>query len=68
MSESKSVVRYESPEVFESLTKEWGQSKTKRRRRRKIELADKPASTTRAVPIPNMKVGNPTTITTPTGY
>ena len=24
MSESKAIVRYESPDVFESLTKEWG--------------------------------------------
>lgn len=35
MPESKTVVRYESPEVFETLTKEWTQMKTKRRRRRK---------------------------------
>ncbi len=32
--ESKSVVRYESPEVFEMLTKEWTQQKVARRRRR----------------------------------
>ena len=34
--ESKDVVRYESPEVFETLTKEWGvpSQKHKRRRRR----------------------------------
>jgi hypothetical protein len=35
MPEGKSVVRYESPEVFESLTKEWGASASKRRTRRK---------------------------------
>ena len=32
--ESKTVVRYESPEVFEIMTKEWSQKKVKRRRRR----------------------------------
>jgi len=31
--DGKAVVRYESPEVFEVLTKEWSQRKTKRRRR-----------------------------------
>mgnify|MGYP000601475372 CR=1 FL=1 len=35
MPESKDVVRYETPEVFESLTKEWGVAPTKRRTRRK---------------------------------
>ncbi len=35
MPESKVVVRYESPDVFEVMTKEWTQLKTKRRRRRK---------------------------------
>jgi hypothetical protein len=33
MPEGKNVIRYESPEVFESLTKEWSQTKTTRRRR-----------------------------------
>jgi hypothetical protein len=28
------VVRYESPDVFETLTKEWSSAKTPRRRRR----------------------------------
>ena len=32
--EGKSIVRYESPEVFETLTKEWGSAKPRRRRRR----------------------------------
>jgi hypothetical protein len=31
--EGKNIVRYESPEVFESLTKEWAQTKNARRRR-----------------------------------
>ena len=34
MPEGKNVVRYETPEVFETVTKEWSVSKTKRRRRR----------------------------------
>ena len=34
MPEDKNIVRYESPEVFETLTKEWGASKPRRRRRR----------------------------------
>lgn len=33
MPEGKNVVRYESPEVFETLTKEWSVAKTPRRRR-----------------------------------
>ncbi|MEM9645975.1 MAG: hypothetical protein AAF989_13380 [Planctomycetota bacterium] len=39
MPEGKNVVRYESPEVFESLTKEWGAAKPKKRRRRATERA-----------------------------
>jgi hypothetical protein len=34
MPEGKGVVRYESPEVFESLTKEWGAPVGGRKRRR----------------------------------
>jgi hypothetical protein len=34
MPEGKGVVRYETPEVFESLTKEWGVPAGGRRRRR----------------------------------
>ncbi len=33
MPEGKNIIRYESPEVFEALTKEWGVSKTTRRSR-----------------------------------
>ncbi|MEE3219179.1 MAG: hypothetical protein VX257_02900, partial [Planctomycetota bacterium] len=33
--EGKEVVRYETPEVFESLTKEWGTTTTKRKSRRR---------------------------------
>jgi len=34
MPEGSNVIRYESPEVFESLTKDWGTSKPTRRRSR----------------------------------
>lgn len=37
MPDGKSIVRYESPEVFETVTKEWGSAKIKRRRRRTTE-------------------------------
>lgn len=33
MPEGKNVVRYETPEVFEMLTKEWGVNKPRRRNR-----------------------------------
>ncbi|MDR0391544.1 MAG: hypothetical protein LBH59_06535 [Planctomycetaceae bacterium] len=33
MSDGNGVVRYESPEVFEQMTKEWSESKNKRRSR-----------------------------------
>ena len=33
MPEGKNVIRYESPEVFETLTKEWSMPKPRRRRR-----------------------------------
>ncbi len=35
MPDGKNIVRYESPEVFESLTKEWVTTKTARRSRNK---------------------------------
>ena len=35
MPDGKNIVRYESPEVFESLTKEWVTTKTARRLRNK---------------------------------
>lgn len=34
MPEGKNIVRYESPEVFETLTKEWSTAKSSRRSRR----------------------------------
>lgn len=35
MPEGRNIVRYESPEVFENLTKEWGAPTPKRRRTRR---------------------------------
>jgi hypothetical protein len=35
MPEGKNVVRYESPDVFESLTKEWGNETTTKRKSRR---------------------------------
>lgn len=55
--DGKNVVRYESPEVFESLTKEWSQKKAKRRRRR--SSAEVNAAAKAAVPTPK---GLPTVI------
>jgi hypothetical protein len=37
MPDGKSIVRYESPEVFETLTKEWSAAKTARRTRRRTQ-------------------------------
>lgn len=34
MPEGKNIIRYESPDVFETLTKEWSSAKNPRRRRR----------------------------------
>jgi hypothetical protein len=45
ISEGKSVARYESPEVFEQLTKEWCAVHSKRRRRRKLEMQNQPPGT-----------------------
>jgi hypothetical protein len=36
--EGKGVIRYESPEVFESLTKEWSSAKPARRSRRRTRI------------------------------
>lgn len=37
MPEGKSVIRYETPEVFESLTKEWSSTKSSRKPRRRTQ-------------------------------
>lgn len=62
--ENKKIARYESPDVFESLTKEWSQLKVKRRRRRKSSEAT-PAEVPSPMGMPtlptvpgNMKMGN----------
>ncbi len=34
MPEGKNIIRYESPEIFETLTKQWSLAKVPRRRRR----------------------------------
>ncbi|WP_425395219.1 hypothetical protein [Aeoliella sp.] len=39
MPEAKGIVRYESPEVFETLTKEWSASATPKNRRRRRRTA-----------------------------
>ena len=44
MPEPGNVVRYESPEVFETLTKEWALSKPHRRTRRRRGEARAPAT------------------------
>ena len=40
MPDGKSIVRYETPEVFEALTKEWATPKAPRRRRRGATAGD----------------------------
>lgn len=65
MPESKTVVRYESPEVFEGLTKEWSQATTKRKRRRKPVTE---STRSAAVPIPKMNMTNPTVTPTTTNF
>lgn len=42
--DGKGIARYESPEVFESLTKEWSKAQAKRRRRRRTVKAAEPAA------------------------
>lgn len=43
--ESKTIIRYESPEVFETLTKEWTATKSTRRRRTAGAIPESPAIT-----------------------
>jgi hypothetical protein len=40
MPEGKTIIRYESPEVFETLTKEWSAAKSARRTRRRTQPPD----------------------------
>ena len=70
--ESRAVVRYETPDVFEAMTKEWAAKKRKRRRRRTAEeiardnaaLAAAEAANAggNVIPMPNIAVGSPTAI------
>ena len=63
--EGKTTVRYESPDIFEALTKEWANQKTKRRRRRKSsEVAAEKAKAAGVVPTPAMNRTPSTTNTT----
>jgi hypothetical protein len=41
--EGKNIIRYESPEVFETLTKEWSNIRPARRRRSKVHEAHQPS-------------------------
>ena len=51
MSEGKNIVRYESPDVFEALTKEWiAQPPERRTRRRRKPAEGKPAEAQTEVP------------------
>ncbi len=59
LAEGKTIVRYESPEVFESLTKEWSQAKTKRRRRKSTTTTPAAGS----VPAPSVGAQMPLGIT-----
>jgi hypothetical protein len=45
MPDGKSIIRYESPEVFETLTKEWSAAKSARRRRRAVSAETSPTET-----------------------
>ena len=61
--EGKTVVRYESPDIFESLTKEWANKKTKRRRRRSsAEVAAEKAKAASAVPAMKLKSAPQTSV------
>jgi hypothetical protein len=46
MPEGRNIVRYETPEVFEALTKEWATPKAPRRRGRAARQEAKPADAT----------------------
>ena len=59
--EGKNVVRYESPDVFESLTKEWTQAKTARRTRRKSPIGAVPDAPPIAPPAPSYATPAPMT-------
>ena len=52
MSEDKTVVRYETPDVFEALTKEWSAQPAEKKRRRRRAVGGKPDSAKKEQPAP----------------
>jgi hypothetical protein len=50
MPEGKTVIRYESPEVFETLTKEWTNARPVRRRRRRVTAGETTDADSKATP------------------
>ncbi len=66
--ETKSIVRYETPDVFEIMTKEWAAKKAKRRKRRTAEeiardnAAAAAAAGNSVVPTPKITIPMPNTI------
>ena len=44
MPEGKTIVRYESPDVFETMTKEWTSAKATRRSRRRMHAPSESAA------------------------
>ena len=57
IAESKSAVRYETPEVFETLTKEWSLTKSQRKRRSPSN-ASQPSNESKPtyIPVPNISL------------
>ncbi|MFO0014089.1 MAG: hypothetical protein ACK553_15255 [Planctomycetota bacterium] len=47
--EGKNIARYESPEVFEMMTKEWATNRPRRRRRRSVSEQEESVSDTSAI-------------------
>ena len=70
--ESKKVARYESPEVFEALTKQWTKAKAKRRRRRSSAEVqrerEEQARQNAAVPAPMALPTTNTFVSTPSNF
>ena len=67
MSIEKDIVRYESPDVFEALTKEWVADQPHKKKRRRKSAA-KPATDVTATTEATEKINNdpaPTNVTTP---
>lgn len=59
MPDGKGIVRYESPEVFETLTKEWGAPPPKRKRiRKKATKATTPTEASVVAPVIEPSVSN----------